>query len=157
VVSSLRTQAAEKGIRLSLDVKKDLPPVAADADKIALVAANLINNALRYARSEICVSAEWTGNWVSIYVRDDGRGIPYEQQTRIFEKFVQFGDDSSGGAGLGLALAKEIVRAHHGSIWVESDPGRGSLFIVALPVAAPVSQLTSPGRISRTEKTNLGN
>ncbi len=143
VVPALRTQAAEKGIRLSLDVKEDLPPVAADANKIAWVAANLIGNALRYARSEICVSAERVGGWVNLYVRDDGKGIPYEQQARIFDKFVQIGGDSRGGAGLGLAIAKEIVRAHHGSIWVESDPGRGSLFIVALPIAAPARQSTS--------------
>jgi NtrC-family two-component system sensor histidine kinase KinB len=107
------------------------------------VAANLIGNALRYARSEICVSAERAGGWVNLYVRDDGKGISYEQQARIFGKFVQIGDDSRGGAGLGLAIAKEIVRAHHGSIWVESDPGRGSLFIVALPIAAPAGTKNS--------------
>jgi NtrC-family two-component system sensor histidine kinase KinB len=74
---------------------------------------------------------------VNFYVRDDGPGIPYEHQTRIFDKFTQVpsGNVQPGGAGLGLAISKEIVKAHQGSIWVESDPGKGSLFIVTLPAA----------------------
>jgi NtrC-family two-component system sensor histidine kinase KinB len=137
-VAPFRGTAEEKGLHLTVDPKPDVPPVWADANKLAWVVTNLVGNALRYSRSLIQVSAEKAGSWVNIYVRDDGEGIPYEQQARIFDKFVQIqGDRSAGGAGLGLAIAKEIVRAHRGNIWVESEPGQGSLFIIALPVERP--------------------
>jgi NtrC-family two-component system sensor histidine kinase KinB len=132
-----QTQAEQQGIQLSVEAEVDIPLVKADANKLVWVVTNLLGNALRYARSHIWVSAESGGRWPSIYVRDDGPGIPYEMQARIFDKFVQVGDRKrAGGAGLGLAMAKEIVRAHGGHIWVESDPGRGSLFIITLPAAA---------------------
>jgi NtrC-family two-component system sensor histidine kinase KinB len=137
-VAPFRAAAKDKGLTLSVDAKPDVPPVWADANKLAWVVTNLVGNALRYGRSLIQVSAEKAGSWVNIYVRDDGEGIPYEQQARVFDKFVQIeGDRRAGGAGLGLAIAKEIVRAHRGNIWVESEPGQGSLFIIALPVERP--------------------
>ncbi|MEX1229626.1 MAG: ATP-binding protein [Planctomycetaceae bacterium] len=133
-VAPFRAQAEEKAIELTLDVPESLPRLRADANKLTWVVTNLVGNALRYARHNVAVSAEKAGSWVNLYVRDDGIGIPYEQQSRIFDKFVQVsGDKRPGGAGLGLAIAKEIVRAHNGNIWVESDPGKGSLFIVCLP------------------------
>jgi NtrC-family two-component system sensor histidine kinase KinB len=69
-------------------------------------------------------------------VSDDGEGVPYELQTRIFDKFVQVkGGGSPGGSGLGLTICKEIVRAHRGAIWLDSVPGQGSTFTFALPRA----------------------
>ena len=70
-----------------------------------------------------------------VSVSDDGEGIPYEYQSRIFDKFVQVKDKNGAAAGLGLAICKEIVRAHGGAIWVESEPGQGSTFTFTLPVA----------------------
>ena len=66
---------------------------------------------------------------------DDGPGIPYEFQTKIFQKFVQVKGDKASGSGLGLAICREIVRAHSGAIWVDSTPGRGSTFTFTLPVS----------------------
>jgi NtrC-family two-component system sensor histidine kinase KinB len=130
-------EAEQRGIALSLEPMDDTLVVMADARQLAWVVANLLGNALRYARSKIWVSVERGGHWGNVYVRDDGTGIPYDVQERIFEKFVQYGDPQrAGGAGLGLALAREIVRAHGGHVWVESDPGRGSLFTVMLPLPA---------------------
>jgi NtrC-family two-component system sensor histidine kinase KinB len=134
-VEPFRAQAAEKGAELLLDVAGNLPDVRCDPNKITWVITNLVGNALRYAGSggHVWVSAEKAGPWVHLYVRDDGPGIPYDKQAAVFGKFVQVaGSGPVGGAGLGLAISKEIVRAHRGHIWVESEPGKGSLFTVAL-------------------------
>ncbi len=136
-VEPFRPQAAQQDVELSLDVPQDLPAVRADPNKITWVLTNLIGNALRYTDhgGHIAVSAERAGPWLHLYVRDDGAGISHEKQAAIFDKFVQLEDTGrTGGAGLGLAISKEIVRAHGGHIWVESEPGQGSLFTVALPL-----------------------
>jgi len=130
-------QAEQQDVELVLDIPDDLPEVQADPNKITWVLTNLIGNALRYtsAGGHVRVSAARAGQWLHLYVRDDGAGIPHEKQASIFDKFVQLEDAGQpGGAGLGLAISKEIVRAHRGHIWVESEPGQGSLFIVALPL-----------------------
>jgi len=136
-VAPFQSQAEQRGLELIVEIEDGIPRLKADADKLALVVTNLVGNALRYAHGHIWVSAERAGPWANIYVRDDGPGIPHELQARIFDKFVQVGDrERAGGAGLGLAMSKEIVRAHGGHIWAESEPGRGSLFVVTLPCAA---------------------
>lgn len=136
--SPFGSQADEQGVELSVTAAEDLPVLKMDVNKMTWAITNLIGNALRYTErgGHIWVSAEEAGRWVHVYVRDDGAGIAYEQQARIFDKFVQGGGPrDSGGTGLGLAIAKEIVRAHRGHIWVESEPGKGSLFTIALPAA----------------------
>ncbi|MDY0170012.1 MAG: HAMP domain-containing sensor histidine kinase [Thermoguttaceae bacterium] len=131
-----RAQAAERETELLLELGDDVPNVRCDPNKITWVITNLVGNALRYTKpgGHVWLSAERAGHWVHLYVRDDGAGIPYEKQAAIFGKFVQVEESGApGGAGLGLAIAKEIVRAHRGHIWVESEPGKGSLIIIALP------------------------
>ena len=81
--------------------------------------------------------AEKAGDHIRISVQDDGIGIPEEYQTRIFQKFVRVNKKESGRTGLGLAICKEIVRAHGGTIWVESDQRSGSTFMFTVPVADP--------------------
>lgn len=137
-VAPFRAQAQEQSLELTCQVDPDIPPLRADPNKLTWVITNLIGNALRYARRQVEVSGEKAGRWINLYVKDDGKGIPHEYQHQIFDKFVQVeGQKTPGGAGLGLAIAKEIVRAHGGNIWVESEPDKGSLFIVALPAARP--------------------
>jgi NtrC-family two-component system sensor histidine kinase KinB len=131
-----QAQAEEKHIELTVDASEDVPEVRADANKITWVLTNLIANALRYAHSKITVSVRRAGPWAHLSVADDGEGIPPEYQARIFEKFVQVKSEKSvGGTGLGLSICKEIVRAHKGTIWVDSAPGEGSMFTFTLPVA----------------------
>src|SRR5659263_68391 len=92
---------------------------------------NLITNALRYTESggSIRLWADHHGLYVHVSVRDNGSGIPLEVQSKIFDKFVQIKSDKAlGGSGLGLTICKEIVRAHGGTIWVDSTPGEGSTF-----------------------------
>jgi NtrC-family two-component system sensor histidine kinase KinB len=137
-ISVLKTQADEKSIELTFSLPEDLPLVKADANKITWVLTNLISNALRYTESggHISLFAEHVGNQIQISVTDDGAGIPYEYQSRIFDKFQQLKTDrDAGGSGLGLAICREIVRAHGGTIWVDSKPGEGSTFTFTLQVA----------------------
>jgi len=132
-----KTQAEEKGVSLSFNVPEELPNVKADDNKTTWVLTNLISNALRYTHSggNVRLSAESLGPYVQISVSDNGPGIPYEYQSKIFDKFVQVKSDKAvGGSGLGLAICKEIVRAHGGTIWVDSVPGAGSTFTFTLPV-----------------------
>jgi len=137
VVSVFKTSAEEKGVDLSFCTLGEIPNVKADLDKIIWVLTNLISNALHYTPQggHIYLSAESFFPYIQISVRDDGPGIPFEYQSKIFDKFVQVKSDKVlGGSGLGLAICKEIVRAHGGTIWVDSVPGEGSTFTFTLPI-----------------------
>jgi NtrC-family two-component system sensor histidine kinase KinB len=137
VVTVFKTQAEEKAVVFSYHVPEALPNVKADDNKITWVLTNLISNALRYTPGggHIKFFAESFGPYVQISVSDDGPGIPYEYQSKIFDKFVQVKSDRAvGGSGLGLAICKEIVRAHGGTIWLDSVPGAGSTFTFTLPI-----------------------
>jgi NtrC-family two-component system sensor histidine kinase KinB len=137
VVTVFKTQAEEKGVSLSFNAPRGLSKVKADDHKITWVLTNLISNALRYTPSggHIKLFAESFAPYVQISVSDDGPGIPYEYQSKVFDKFVQIKSDRVlGGSGLGLTICKEIVRAHGGTIWVDSVPGSGSTFTFTLAV-----------------------
>ncbi|MFO8184675.1 MAG: ATP-binding protein [Candidatus Aegiribacteria sp.] len=135
--AALTVSAEERKVELRRTAREDLPPVKADPNKITWVLTNLVSNALRYTGEDgvIELKAVAAGPQVQISVSDNGAGIPYEQQSRIFDKFAQVkGDARAGGSGLGLAICREIVRAHGGTIWVDSVPGEGSTFSFTLPV-----------------------
>lgn len=134
-----KIQAEEKGVVLSFTVPEGMPNMKADENKITWVLTNLLANALHFTPrgGAIRLTAEAFAPFIQISVRDTGPGIPYEYQSKIFDKFVQVKSDNVlGGSGLGLAICKEIVRAHGGTIWVDSVPGAGSTFTFTLPVAA---------------------
>lgn len=137
-VAVLEPQAKEKGIELTSQAPEALPEAWADPHKITWVLTNLIGNALRYTHSggHVRVGAERAADSLRVWVTDDGAGIPLEEQARIFEKFVKLENgEHLGGSGLGLALCKELVKAHHGTIWVDSEPGQGATFTFTLPLA----------------------
>jgi NtrC-family two-component system sensor histidine kinase KinB len=129
------TGAEEKGIELLVEVQGPLPRLQADQSQLDRVLDNLIDNALRHTASGglIRLQARRHGERVIISVEDNGEGIAYGQQGRIFEPFVQVGR-KKGGAGLGLALCKEIVQLHGGRMGVYSRPGQGTQFYMALTV-----------------------
>ncbi len=138
-VEALRAQAEDAGIEFEVDLRDNLPAVKADPNKVTWVLNNLLSNALRYSEAgdQVCISGRMVGGSVHISVQDEGAGIPYEYQSKIFDKFVQIdSDQASGGTGLGLAIAQEIIHAHDGRIWVDSTPGEGSRFTFTLPIAS---------------------
>jgi len=106
----------------------------ADPVLITQVFQNLLSNAIKYtAKGEITVGAEQTEvNKIRCWVRDTGAGIPEERLAKIFEKF-ETDPKQQGGMGLGLAIVKQIIEAHGGQVFVESEEGRGSTFSFALP------------------------
>ncbi|MEX5349758.1 KinB sensor domain-containing domain [Pseudomonas juntendi] len=127
--------AAQKEIELFIDLESPLPRIQADVAQLDRVLDNLLHNAIRHTASggRIRLHARRHAERVIIGVEDNGEGIAYGQQGRIFEPFVQVGR-KKGGAGLGLALCKEIVQLHGGRMGVYSRPGQGTQFYMALPV-----------------------
>ncbi len=138
VEDGLRPQAEDKGVRLAVDPSLDLPKVRVDPNKIAWVLTNLVANAVHSTKAggSVRISGRRASPRVYISVTDTGEGIPFELQSRIFDKFVQVGDSGSQGTGLGLAICREIVHAHGGTIWVDSTPGVGSTFTFTVPEAS---------------------
>ena len=124
--------------RLEVEVERPLP-VRGDPNRLAQVVGNLLSNAIKYSQegSRVELAAQKDGYRVRMTVRDEGRGIPAEQQERIFTKFFRGDAGATGitGTGLGLAVSREIVEAHGGRIGFDSDVGSGSTFWVELPAA----------------------
>ena len=134
-------QAAEKEIELTFDLPPKLPVITGDRDKIALALHNLIGNALKYtpAGGEVTVTMSAGPNELVVEVADTGIGISQEDQQRIFRKFYRAKDSRVAkitGSGLGLALAREVIRLHGGDITVQSELDKGSTFTLTLPVVA---------------------
>lgn len=127
---------AERDVNVSVPV---LPSVMADADFVTKVLTNLLENATKYstAGSPIFISAERRGETVSISVADRGSGIDLSEQALIFERFYRGGAQSqqTSGTGMGLAISRAIVEAHHGQLSVTSQVGEGSVFSFTLPIA----------------------
>ncbi|MBS3886578.1 MAG: PAS domain-containing protein [Dethiobacter sp.] len=133
----LSLQLKAKDIKLRVVIPEGLPAVCVDATKATWILTNLVANAIRYTPEggEITISACLKEKKVFISVCDSGPGIHPRHHEKIFEKYTQVkGNGSSGGAGLGLAIAKEIVEAHGGKIWVKSDLNKGACFRFTLPI-----------------------
>ena len=144
-VKPLRLQFREKGIRLETDIAHDTPEVPGDHQQLSWVVTNLVSNALRYtpAEGKVTIHADIAGDSVRVSVSDSGRGIPADAIEVIFDKFVQVKqstDATPGSVGLGLAIAKEVVEAHGGKIWVESNMGQGSTFFFTIPRSERIAQ-----------------
>jgi signal transduction histidine kinase len=129
--------------RVGLACDDALPRVRADPDALDRIVKNLVSNAIKYSPAGRCVTvgAQVTGGRVEITVVDEGRGIPAEALTRIFEPYFRVPDAAAAarGSGLGLAVVKALVDAHEGTIRVDSTPGRGTRVTVALPAMPDVS------------------
>ena len=142
-VEPFRRAAQDGGVELETKLPDDLPMVCADITQIGHVFSNLLSNALRYTvpGGRITVAAEVDEQMVRFHVADTGSGIPHQFLQRIFEQFFRVPDQrSETGAGLGLAIAKEIVEAHGGNINVESQEGKGTTFSFTLKKADQLSE-----------------
>ena len=143
VIASLKPQVNGKSIRLRTEMAQPLPSVYGDREKVEQILINLLGNAIKFTPEggEIAVSAQpfdAQERKLAISVRDTGIGIPKDQLEKIFEKFHQVEGSlhrSVSGTGLGLAITKGLVEANYGSIWVESEVGKGSVFTFTLPMS----------------------
>jgi two-component system, NtrC family, sensor histidine kinase KinB len=136
-----KAEADSKRVRLNSDLPAADVSVLADLERIGHVFSNLIGNALRYTPNDgtITLGATLKNGMVRFTVSDPGKGIAKEYQTRLFEKFFRVPEnDDQKGTGLGLYIAKEIVRGHGGDIGVESEAGKGSTFWFTLPTKPKV-------------------
>jgi PAS domain S-box-containing protein len=124
---------------LRVDAPESLPAVDADHDRLRQVLSNLLSNAIKFSPDggTVTIGARLEATQVVVWVADQGVGIPPEALSRLFSKFFRVDAGQMrhiGGTGLGLALVKEIVEAHQGRVWVESEPNRGSTFYFTLPL-----------------------
>jgi NtrC-family two-component system sensor histidine kinase KinB len=136
-LASHRPAARERQVELRREVAPDLPALHADGERLQIVLANLISNAIRHtpAAGQVTVRAlAASERSVRFEVSDTGPGVPEAARARVFEKFARGAHEPAGGAGLGLFIAREIVSAHGGTIGVDSAPGQGATFWFELPV-----------------------
>jgi signal transduction histidine kinase len=139
VVTSIQERVRHEGFDIGLDVKGPIPLLAVDRTALAQAVTNLIDNAIKYSgdSKRISVRASREEQAVAIAVEDFGIGIKKEDIPRLFERFYRGGDELTRtvkGSGLGLTLVREIVAAHRGKVHVESEPGKGSVFSIRLPL-----------------------
>jgi two-component system, OmpR family, sensor histidine kinase KdpD len=131
--------------KLVIDVPEDLPPIEFDYIEIDQVISNLIENAVKHTppNTEIRLSAAVSGGEVQVEVTDTGPGVPADAMSHVFDPFYR--RSAAGGSGLGLAVAKGLVEAHGGRIWVENRPEGGARFVFTLPLAdAPLVTVPMP-------------
>ena len=139
VLSPIQERVRHDGFSIELETEGPLPLVAADRTTLAQALTNLVDNAVKYSGDarRITVGARVEGSDIAIAVKDSGIGIKKEDVPRLFERFFRAGDAltrSVKGSGLGLTLVKRIVEAHRGTIDAESEPGKGSVFTIRLPL-----------------------
>lgn len=134
--------ASSRGMTVVAELPDALPPAVADRERILQVFANLIGNAIKFGRedSAVTVAATADAEWVTFSVSDSGPGIAPENLGRLFDRYWQANRAQKLGAGLGLFVAKGIVEAHGGRIWVDTRLGEGSTFFFTLPVDGVVDR-----------------
>jgi two-component system phosphate regulon sensor histidine kinase PhoR len=140
-LSRLRGFAHQQKVELVSELPETLPPILGDNERLGQVLTNLIGNAIKFTPEggQVTVTASNPDDRIVVEVQDTGIGIPPQAQKNIFTRYYQARDKDEGskkGSGLGLYIAKEIIKGHEGHIWVESDgiPGKGSLFRFTLPL-----------------------
>lgn len=136
-VEILRPQAAARELELTAELEPGLPRVLVDPARVQQLIANLVGNAIKFTPhgGSISVTAETEDSAVRVAITDTGQGIPAENLPHVFGHFWQANKADRRGIGLGLAIAKGIVEAHGGRIWVKSRQGEGSSFFFTLPLA----------------------
>ena len=152
-VARFSSQAEEKSVRLTVEASEDSPRADVDQDRVDQVLGNLLDNALRHTPSggEVMVRLQPDARRgeVRVNVRDTGPGIPEEHLPNVFERFYRADlarTRTDGGSGIGLAVVKQLVEAHGGRVWAESQPGKGATFSFVLPAADPGTPETARPR-----------
>jgi hypothetical protein len=145
-----------KGLLMETNIPGRVHPVRGDKNKLLQVMLNLISNAVKFTpQGKILIGVEEMADEMKVYVSDTGEGVYPEEKEKIFEDFYRIGDDLVGrpkGSGLGLSIAKKIINAHGGNIWVNSELGKGSTFSFTLPKAEvltfPEKEMSTPPHFS---------
>ncbi len=143
-VISTQQLTVEKNITIDLDLAENPPPISGDRDRLVQVMVNLISNAVKFCdpnKGMIVVRLRAIDHHLRVDVQDNGIGIKPEDQVKVFEPFRQIKNPTQGrpmGTGIGLTITKRIIDFHHGRIWVDSEPGKGTIFSFELP-ANPIS------------------
>lgn len=141
-VENFRPEYEAKEIEVTVDAEADLPVVYWDFHKMLQVFQNLLDNALKFTPpgGKINLSTSAKSDFIEMRIIDNGIGIPKDRLDQIFERFYQVDSSSTrryGGSGLGLSIVREIVVAHHGKVFVESDEARGTSFLILMPLGEP--------------------
>lgn len=148
--TSYELVARKKGLKYRLDSTLGGETACLDAQYLDLILGNLLSNAIKYTESgSVTLYAGIEGGDLVIRVSDTGAGIPKEQQERIFERFYQVKRDYVG-SGIGLSLVKRLVELHHGTVSIESEPGKGSEFTVRIPASADAYSQEEMGNAGET-------
>lgn len=151
-IPALSERCEEKDIRFSVHIDGPIPQMLGDEARLRRALVNLVDNACNNTPEggEAILSVHTDGHSITVSVQDTGEGITPEEQTRLFSRFHNIGLERTGdarGAGMDLYLAKAIVEAHRGSIWVESELGKGSILAFTIPLDAGVRDQEPPGGI----------
>ena len=146
IVEKFKRQAQKAGVDLQVNIPEHLPTLIGDGDRLAQVFTNVVDNALKFTpvHGQVTLHAVQAGTEVEISITDTGIGVPQAALPRLFDRFYQVDPSRAGGetaagrrgAGLGLAIVQEIVQVHDGKISVRSEVGRGTTFVIHLPLAA---------------------
>lgn len=139
VASALPLDAGEPRVAVRSKIPEDLPLVSADPVMLVHLLANLADNAVRHARSEVAIDAQAEGRRVRIDVRDDGEGLDPAIAGAMFERFVA-GSDREGGSGLGLAIARDLANAMGATLSAANDPNGGACFSLLIDAVAPAPE-----------------
>lgn len=149
IAGSLQPLMDEKDQLFTLRLPESPVLLMADANRLEQILSNLLSNAQRYTPKggEIAVEVRELGNWVRIYVSDNGPGIPYNELPHIFDRFYrgQVGRKAGPGTGLGLSIARSLARLHGGDVGVSTKPGEGCVFFVTLPKEEAVGEVPGGG------------
>jgi signal transduction histidine kinase/DNA-binding response OmpR family regulator len=148
--SMLRPLAAARGLSLDTELEDGLPLVQADSTRLLQVISNLVGNAIKFTDrgGRICIRCVASPGEVRFAIADTGCGIPRDQLSHVFGTFWQAAPDDRRGIGLGLSIARGIVEAHGGRIWVESEPGQGTTFHFTIPVADVAVRVQRPSGVT---------
>lgn len=142
IVEKFSRQTGKAGVNLQVNVPENLPTLIGDGDRLAQVFTNLVDNALKFTptNGQVTLNVIQVGAEMEISITDTGIGVPKEALSHLFDRFYQVDPSRAGGekhgAGLGLAIVQEIILAHDGRISVRSEVGRGTTFVIHLPLTA---------------------